>query len=69
MNRKGVIALARKDVPFNAQAFWQNIQHKKCKRKLKGALVHLEREMVRNGATEDMFACKMYLNGKLGACG
>jgi hypothetical protein len=60
--------MAKRDVSFNVRAFWQSIQHQKCKKKLRGALVHLHRIMNKEIATEDMVTCEVYLKGKIGDC-
>jgi len=57
--------VAKRNVSFNAKAFWENIQHEKSKKKLAGALKNLERAMKREAVTLEMYTCKVYLDGKL----
>lgn len=61
--------MSQREVSFNARSFWGSIKHKKCKRKLKGALVYLERKIAKGPVTEDMVVCKVYLSGRVGEGG
>jgi hypothetical protein len=62
--------MSKRGADFNVKAFWESIRHQTCQKRLKGALRYLERKMEKGPTVkiEDMFACKMYLKGKIGKC-
>jgi len=57
--------MAKREVAFNAKGFWESISAETCKKKLKGALINLERAMKKQPVTEQMIACQVYLKGKV----
>ena len=60
--------MATRKVSFNAEGFLASVKGEKCKKKLKGALVQLERVMKKEVITEEMFACRTHLLKKIGNC-